>query len=497
MELRISTGSIFRLLKWLVIVAVVIFSILVVINARDEALDPGIASFTSDPRPPVPDAENAFFTLLAFDAPEEMDAHAEGVAWVEQHEAVVKQDPYANEYAPARFQLDPRYTSNILGGMDMTYLVCNVDSNCDRWRTTDDFVLRSYLARYGTELKRYESLYAFPHYRITETPTKAMKLTRNMKGFRVDKMHQIEMVRVALALRDRKVNEALVILARDTAFWRMVLAETSDKDTKWDAADMIVENMHFLGDIIPMGQLNESGEKAIEAMLQPLTAQEMDLRPVMRREFMISRNVIEGFAHGGEWQKYRKLHIWYMLKMLKDPKDTWVEDADDLYYRMFYQPNATVNRAYRYATSVVDLASLPSMEYALRMRTSGCVRTLFGMNDRNCETKIFGEDKEQWVGGLYNPLGKYFGFQDRLGYVVRMTNLYNLQGYIRLLTLQFRAKQANVTGEELDAFIAKAGGDLYNPYTGQRMQYNKSTRKLYFIGMGRSLVEDKRYEVPL
>lgn len=499
MEIRISTKSIFRAVKWVAAIAGVVLAALLAINARDEAPNPGIAALVADTRPPVPDAENAFFTLLAFDAPLETDAHAAGMAWAAQRAAAIKDDPYVNEMPHASFQLDPKYGFRILQDMGMDNLVCNVNSDCSRGRTTDDYILLSYIDKNDAELKRYESLYAFPHYRITHAPIKVLRgIGVDMEGFRVGKMHQLEMAKVALALRKKKVDDALDILARDTRFWRMVLAETDDTQTKRDAATMVTENMHFLGDIIPMGNFGKQGEAAIDAILQPLSAAELDLRPVIRRDFMTYQNFDEGIAHGKQWRKIRSFYLWNLMRTMEVPKDgSWVESVDDVYYKFFYQPNATVNRNYLRAADGLALSALSAKEYATRIHASGCTPMMATFQQGACETKIFGEEKKSVFGDLYNRPARYLNTVNRISYVLQLTALHNLQGYVRLLTLQFKAKQGKIAEQDIGSFLANAGADLTDPYTGKPMQYDSSQHQLYFMAMGASLMQDSRFWVSL
>lgn len=484
MQITISRKKIFKVVKWALLVLVVCSMAMVAINARDEAPDPGIAAFTADAAPAIPDDQNAFFSLLAFDAPPEMDAHAAGMAMAAQHEDIFKHDPYTLTYPDPSWEIRSfPNTTTMITDKQLNSLVCGREGPCSNWRTANTADLQAQIDKYSGQLARYELLYAYPTFRETETPADG-RARADRLGFSLHATHQIELARVALSLRGGQMAQALVLLARDAGFWRMVVRDTELQETRNDAVTLATEDVRLLADVLSTETLDAQSLQSAQAILSPLSPQAFDCHPILRHEFIVRRNAINILLNG-DLRPTRRFETWYLLKFLKDPKGTWAEKLDDAYYQAFFKPNATFNRFYREYAEAQNITELPAPAFLQRIPTDLDHKQFWG------RVNPIGLDF------VYDPLGKQLPKIDQY-YPACKARPLELEGYIRLVTLQLKAKRQGVTEQTMTALLHDVGPALADPYTGLPMQYDAKLRQLYFMGLDiNSLRPNVRHSVQM
>ena len=112
-----STPSTFKkILRWfwritggLLMLIIVLLTILILINLRDEKLTPAAQVLLREPTYLVPDAENGFFILRAINADASLDAFSVGKKQVQEEAARYRADPpyLTQNYTPDNYKTSP------------------------------------------------------------------------------------------------------------------------------------------------------------------------------------------------------------------------------------------------------------------------------------------------------------------------------------------------------------------------------------------------------
>lgn len=86
---------------------------------------------------------------------------------------------------------------------------------------------------------------------------------------------------------------------------------------------------------------------------------------------------------------------------------------------------------------------------------------------------------------VYNPLGEAQGIKSyNLQYGGYARRVHNLEGIRRLAQLTLKAAEQRVTPETMQAFLATAGPDFNNPYTGVPMSWDADKKSIWFASPG-------------
>ena len=78
--------------------------------------------------------------------------------------------------------------------------------------------------------------------------------------------------------------------------------------------------------------------------------------------------------------------------------------------------------------------------------------------------------------------------------------VHNLDGFLRLVSLQTAIKRAGIRDSAVEKFLVDTAPEQRNPYTGEAMQWDAGSRAIYFNGYNEKADGDllsKRIEVRL
>lgn len=440
--------------------------LIVAINARDETLSPEAQAFGAASEPGVADRENAFFAVLGFASPPDQDPHARGMQVAARFEAAVAQRPYS----VGSSVLDSTDPGMLSAATAVGDLICGGDEDgCRPQRRQNTARLAAALHTHEAMLARYERLQTYPHYRDALTPT----IAAPGAPFRVlASAHQLLLAKVVLSARGGDLDQALATLERNTRFLRMMLRDTDSLIAKISAAHLLTNNANLLSELVSQNKFNAgaSWEKA-QAIVLPLTEEERDLRPVLRREFRVARHMFTGFAKDRDFRS----------SVMNAPNEgALASGVRNVLYRLFYRPNATVNGACRDFAGLAAVMELPAREFIKHLPAQGAAGES-------------GASPVRW-NLIYNPLGKLMLASEPPDFRKFAARLYNLDGLLRLVALQIKAKQEGIVPGRMADFLQNAGDAFANPYTGAPMQYDAGEHQLYFLGVDDNLLPVKRVE---
>lgn len=448
-------------LKWVVNGILLLLILFIAINVRDEALSPEAQAFGAVSEPAVADRDNAFFAILGFTVPLDQNPHEQGMQAAARYEAAVAQRSYSVDNSV--FDAPTNIGDLICGGKN---------DGCRQQRRQQTDLLTATLNTHKGMLARYEQLYAYPHYRDTLTPTLAAP-SAPFKA--LTSAHQLLLARVVLSARGGDLDQALTTLERDMRFWRMMLSDADSLIAKIIAARQMTNNVNLLSELISQNKCNAGAlqEKA-QAIVLPLTEQERDLDPALRREFRVAQHMFTAFSKDRDYRR---------SMMYSSNVEALSSISGDVLFRLFYQPNATVNSAYRDHVGQVAVMALPAREFIKQLPVHGA--------EAEPNASLIRWDF------IYNPLGKYMLALESPDFRKYKAQLYNLDGLLRLVAIQIKAKQDGVAPSQMTDLLRNAGDTFANPYTGAPMQYDANEHRLYFLGVDNNLLPAKRIEVLL
>lgn len=425
-----------KIIAWAAVAVILLVVVLLGVNAFDEKLDEGIAAFSGISVANVKDEENAYYSSLMLYVPANEDPHARGVQTVKDINAALLADPS---------RLDKKFDDAV-----------NVHALDVKGAEILKFDSKGHLFGYGAHLKeipavlsangvlleRYGSLYAYPYFRETVRPSLFSPILN------IHKVHEIQLARIVLLFKSGKTNEALRLLRQDTAFWRRVIEGAGSLGAKLMAIRRVEWNVRLLSDILREVKPGSDGVKTAYEILKPLTAAERSYNLPLRRWFITGMYLFES-------------------KRLFDENEFGLPGY---ILRPFFKKHATTNMIYRYEKVRAELVDLPAKEFAARLK-QGRVPSM---------TKK--PDSITW-DFIYNPAGKILIGVAGVNYVEFARFEHNLDGLMRLVTLELMLKQRPAK-DGVEKFIKEAGPQYSNPYTGEPMQWDASKRIIFFNGMG-------------
>jgi len=441
--------------------------LIVAINARDETLSPEAQAFGAASEPGVADRENAFFAVLGFASPLDQDPHTQGMQAAARFEAALAQRPYfVDDSLPDLTAPEMLSTATAIGD-----LICGREEDgCRQQRRQKTDHLAAALNTHKAMLARYERLQTYPHYRDALTST----IAAPSAPFKVlSSAHQLLLAKVVLSARGGDLDQALATLEQDTRFLRMVLRDADSLIAKAIAARLLTNNASLLSELVSQNKVKVAASlETAQAIVLPLSEKERDLGPALRREFRVARHMFTGFAKDPDFRR---------SAMNVSNEGALASRGRDILYRLFYRPNATVNSAYRHFAGLAAVMELPAREFIKHLPAHGTAAAP-------------GASLIRW-SLIYNPLGKFMLASDPPDYRRSTAQLNNLDGLLRLVALQLKAKQEGIVAGQMADFLHNAGDAFANPYTGAPMQYDAGEHHLYFIGADVNLLPVKRVEV--
>lgn len=423
-------------LKWLGFGLLAAPFALFLINAFDEPLEPEVERMLKS-EVDVPAEANGFYALAGFYAPAEVrDIHAYGVRQIAQYKQALRANPAMRQYELEKPAVDFRGDKALLCEPRSKPCLSEVGNRAA--------AIEALQKANRLLLDRYRSLYGYPRV-VEDVPAHpSAPFPRPPMS-----MHKLLLTGIALDVHRGRTARALKALAADTAYWRGLLRDSRTMISKAVAASVLFHNFHLLAEIVRAVPLSAAEAALAEQMLAPLTPEERSLTQVMHWEVAAFGDFASAIRSG----------------IAENAKEGGVKAAIAPLLKLLVKDNATRNIVYREYMAVAELASAPATEFEARRKA---MAQPYGVTLR-------------W-DYVYNPLGKFVLFAAELDWARYAARLHDLDGYLRLVRLQWAMKRAGASDPE--AFLGQSGAQYADPYTGQPMGWNAETKSVYFTARG-------------
>jgi hypothetical protein len=405
---------------------------------RDEELTPAARAVLSAQAPNIPEEQNAYFFLLGLDAPPGSDPFAAGRAKLDEHRTRLaaprggrKEQPVQNSAfsAPKEFSRD----------------FCDGTKNdCLRvYQRAEREILKA-VADNPVLVQRCESLYAYPSFADPSTPVLDDLLlpAYSVAASCVRLSHAL----AAIDIKNGRTAQALSRLARDNAFWRMLLAQANTLITKMVAVAMVRLHNRLFADVLSSDTAGLTEKAAPFAdPTRPITAAELDLTPVWLWEAGANARLfseldsVNALAQREEWNG-AVAEAWTMFPG--------------------YRRNATINMiVHRFEQISTFCRNKPR---------------LIVQNRDAFESEM---GRPAMGNALYNPIGKLLalGAPEVTDYPLR---IHDLDALVRLVRLKQDILTRGVQDSNVQAFLDQSSPALFDPYTERPMNWDAARRVL-------------------
>jgi hypothetical protein len=184
--------------------------------------------------------------------------------------------------------------------------------------------------------------------------------------------------------------------------------------------------------------------------LAPLTAVELNMAPMFRREFELQVKLITELPKAGA----------------NDRSVGWIDRLTN--GSLLFKPNATVNLCAKLFSGLLTLANSPPSKFVVLQKAL------------QREIRTQSEPSIRWI---YNPIGRQLVSLAVPPYPEYVTRVFDLGAYANLVRAQLELRLAAVAPGQVPQFLATAGPETQNPYTKLPFQWNASDNSLSFDPM--------------
>lgn len=424
--------------------------LLIAINTFDEDPRPEAIVFSDFTNDDVPDEQNGFFVWAGLLVPLGQKPHQRGVEIISQ----INERPDAT---PVNWSIERseflganhlQITGELAGLCDREMMDC-----LSRYRPRESDIER-WVRENKVLLDRYHKFYTYPYFRETLKP-------RSDAPLFFEPAEVARLVRANIALHAMRGNTAKALhwLHDDTVYWRRVLVDSRTLISKMIARAVIWANAQLVSEIIAINPISNEELVLSVDTIRPLTEVERDLSRVFRYELSI---LSQTFAKLSSEQNSR-------CGLEQSIADCAI---DKLISTLLFNPNATSNLSFESFSILAATSKLPGPQYL----------------------KWIGEKRASawpWSWDIaYNPIGKMLIAIANPAYDRYSGRIHNLDGFLRLVSLQIAIKQAAIRDADIPEYLGHTRPELRNPYTGEPMQWDRQSRALYFNGMGEKSDEE-------
>ncbi|HEX4327863.1 MAG TPA: hypothetical protein VH105_13645 [Burkholderiales bacterium] len=426
-------------------------------NWSDEALSPAAQKLVAIPKPAVPDASNGYFVLLGIDAPTKEDALTAG-----RQLQAVRDREYAENPLRSDYSSPPELFND---GAQWGKLRCPMQGeNCiDRYlKNRQGFT--DWMSGHEILQTRYAQLNSLPGFE--EAPfLSAHMLLPHYQG--MTQAGELRLISAAYDMDGGNPAAGLEAIVGEIGVHRRLLASSRMLISKMIFVAMLRRDYQVLSEAIEhWPALAKVQEPVLTGALRPLDLRETDMRQVFQMENLFTAHVF-----------LQALEANRGADSSDDSNDEqsgwWHKAMGNPMGRMSYLPNATLNEVAPYWSRRVEAGYGSGATVESRKRDLAA---------------FFAHWSSELVGMpwnyLHNPAGKILitTGEDPGLYMNYVERVHDLDGYIRLVTLQAALRRRNIALDDVAAFVQQASPEMRNPYNGQAMRWDASTSSLLFEG---------------
>jgi hypothetical protein len=424
----------------LLAVLVIAFGVCLLINVRDEPLNPHARAVLDARHDSVQPRDNIYFAILGMNFQGDTDLNELGrkvyARYLEQSHA--NPGKLLSMYDDAPFKRDA--------------VVGDESPLCGRSRRQEDCIERAAahpdelqrLVEWNRELvDRYASL---QKYTQLENPV-PLTVSSPVLDWRIFlSAKRLWLTEVALEAGRGQVDDALDALQRDFAFTRQLLASADilliDKVVLATSTRM---DLMVISNLARSGNLGDAQYSRLAKVVTPLTESERSLVTVLAREFTAYVYLFEPLVNGKDAARLAGSGI---------PKGWLRSLADDISLE-FIKYNATMNMAWSY----VEMNQAASQGSCMDLAEN--IAKLAQLKPRPI------------IGYVYNPIGKILVQISAPGGDEYLKSLCDLQGMDGIVALQLAARVEHVPDAGIADFVKRSTHDYANPYTGKPFDWNE------------------------
>jgi hypothetical protein len=407
---------------------------IVAINAFDEKLDPRAAAWGEPRKTAVPEAENAYYALVAMGAPDGGDGPAYARAWLAEARTAAKEK--RNETQPVVKRASrPDVCKPAL-------------ASCLNAAREKGAELATALDAYKEDLARYRTLIAAG--RFEEVLDYPMRINATLPAYNeTARAQRAWLTQAALAAEAGNLEDAIATVERDMAFYRVMLGGARTLIGKMSAARGYWTDLAFMADLMQQKSAAlEPMMPRVRAMLNTIDPAALRMDSAMEGEFGVMKHLFRSPEGAPDFTREVGLLGSVGIKVL-------------------YKPNATINRAYRSFVAMTDALNQPPAGIAPAWRKAVEPMT----------------ELRAW-DYIDNPIAKILlsiALPDLHQYALR---LHDLDAFNRLVTLRADALAAHVSTGQAAEFAAQSDVKLHDPYTGKPMVWNAAKTRFQFKPLG-------------
>jgi len=401
-----------------------------------------VARALANPHADVPPPANLFYALIAFDVREAPIPADSGRAMVARY-VQARRDPAAARYD---WNSDPAYPRAPFVGDRLG--LCSPDAAraaCLERAVARPDVLTALIEANRWLLERYERLQP---YRRLEYPLAAAfdAPLPAWQDFMTGK--HLLLSQIALQVVHGQTDVATRRLRDEALFTRRLLAESDiTLIDKMVLAVAFRQDLLLAGEILRAEPRSRASAQAIAELAAPLTDAERSLAGPFGREFEIVVSVLKPMADPGRAKKFVSLD---------GDRDRWAGLAGRATH-YFYQPNATLNLAWRQTLAMQAAAGRPCRQQVPRQSSADPVRS-------------------DTILEAYNPVGRILLAQSTFAYEAYAHRLCELSKLQRLVALHAQIRAAGIPDDRVTAFVAAGGAAYDDPFTGQPFRFDAARR---------------------
>ena len=454
--------------KWVKRAAIFVLALPVlwiVINAYEVSLTPEASAHLQAPPAPPP-GDNAYFAMRGFATA----GPDEGIASRGQSLQQLMQDAYDHQGSFDRYDVRAGEQIKFQGDNDA---VCSFGSPSEGpshiklyacMGSASPAKLEQMSRDNATLVARFDSLARYPTFMDLSPPRYDVPV---LAWFTLIKCDALQLTRLALDAKAGKTDQALQGLVADQRFWRAVLADTGGNSLdKILGMNAMVGNLALTSEILRSKPLDPAQSKQVDALLAPFAKGELDIAPMLWSEYRSGTSTLKYLRdHDALWDEGT-------LNGLGEPEHPMLGWLVNRFSSYHHQANTLA----AYTGTIAELDQSPTTQFTdLRQSLPDRVAKLRG--------NIVGQV-------IYDPLGNWL-FYTTIGdgsiYADYKARLIDLEGLRRVIALQRAIVARRLKPEEVGAFVASAGPDYADPYTGKAMKWDSKSQTLSFdVGYARS-----------
>jgi hypothetical protein len=442
---------------------------------RDEPPSTPAVTLMNNAAPSGVDGDNAYFALLGFNAAQNIDPEAAGRQILANYESRLSGDaaefamaPQAAGSAAALGPKPLRVSRNVLefcAEKQLMAVECFVQARPDIDKLAEDNKVL---------VQRYQALIQQHGYHNPATPAPSMPYPPFADLQRAGNLVW------ARAINDLATNNSEAFLSsaeRELGFWRMVLRNADSALEKLVAISFLRRNYGLLSDAAATFPDSVRGEHERWLRLaQPLSGEEKDWSRALAGEFRIGARLFYALPDMPSDEERKRSGCAKTDKQdCAQPKHSvWSLQHPFWFKTPLYRAQATINRQAENISRLIAITRKPPGQMLIDAQA---------WREQAQATANPSPSMRQWF--VYNPVGKRLA--DPTIPVERLAQVYDLDGYVRLVNLQIQISVLKLADQEVGPFLQTTAEEFTNPYTGRAMDWDTKSRTLSFGGHGTGL----------